>query len=121
MDSIGFTVRYGKELIKIGGPRTNDGIKLIGKDSIGDIETEIAIYEDEKGNIGYRILKLEDQTKPHLANLSDDYSFIQKFAINQKQIDEMDKWVTKTAKNTYINIDKMYKGCPSISKWNIKF
>ena len=33
----------------------------------------------------------------------------------------MDKWVTKTAKNTYINIDKMYKGCPSISKWNIKF
>ena len=42
MDSIGFTVRYGKELIKIGGPRTNDGIKLIGKDSIGDIETEIA-------------------------------------------------------------------------------
>ena len=50
MDSIGFTVRYGKELIKIGGPRTNDGIKLIGKDSIGDIQTEIANYEDEKGN-----------------------------------------------------------------------
>ena len=78
-------------------------------------------YEDEKGNIGYRILKLEDQTKPHLANLNDDYGFIQKYAVNQKQINEMDKWVTKTAKNTYINVDKMYKGCPSISKWNIKF
>lgn len=50
MDSIGFTVRYGKELIKIGGPRTNDGIKLIGKDSVGNIETEIVNYEDEKGN-----------------------------------------------------------------------
>ena len=92
---------------------------------INDLEigqySEPLYYEDEKGNIGYRILKLEDQTKPHLANLNDDYSFIQKFAINQKQINEMDKWVTKTAKNTYINIDKMYKGCPSISKWNIKF
>ena len=92
---------------------------------INDLEigqySEPLYYEDEKGNIGYRILKLEDQTKPHLANLNDDYSFIQKFAINQKQINEMDKWVTKTAKNTYINIDKLYRGCPSISKWNIKF
>lgn len=50
MDSIGFTVRYGKELIKIGGPKTNDGIKLVGNDSKGPIETEIYNYEDEKGN-----------------------------------------------------------------------
>ena len=83
--------------------------------------SEPLYYEDEKGNIGYRVLKLEDQTKPHLANLNDDYGFIQKYALNQKQMNEMDKWVTKTAKNTYINIDKLYKGCPSISKWNIKF
>ena len=83
--------------------------------------SEPLYYEDEKGNIGYRVLKLEDQTKPHLANLNDDYSFIQKYAINQKQINEMDKWVTKTAKNTYIKIEELYRGCPNISKWNIKF
>ena len=35
LDTIGFTVGYGKELIKIGGPKTNDGIKLVGKDSKG--------------------------------------------------------------------------------------
>ena len=78
-------------------------------------------YEDEKGNIGYRILKLVDQTKPHLANLNDDYGFIQKYAVNQKQIIEMDKWVTKTAKNTYIKVEEMYRSCPNITKWNIKF
>ena len=49
MDSIGFTVRYGKELIKIGGPITNDGIQLVGKDSKGDINTELYNYEDENG------------------------------------------------------------------------
>ena len=47
MDSIGFTVRYGKELIKIGGPITNDGIQLVGKDSKGEINTELYNYEDE--------------------------------------------------------------------------
>ena len=49
IDSIGFTVRYGKELIKIGGPKTNDGIKLVGKDSKGEILTEIYNYEDDNG------------------------------------------------------------------------
>ena len=49
MDSIGFTVRYGKQLIKIGGPKTNDGIELVGEDSNGKIETEIYNYEDDNG------------------------------------------------------------------------
>ena len=38
MDSIGFTVRYGKELVKLGGPRIFSGTKLIGEDSKGKIE-----------------------------------------------------------------------------------
>ena len=50
MDSIGFTVRYNKELIKIGGPRTNDNYQLIGNDSNGPIEAGMMVIEDEKGN-----------------------------------------------------------------------
>ena len=50
LDSVGFTVRYDKELVKIGGPKSYDGIKLIGKDSKGKIETEIYNYEDENGH-----------------------------------------------------------------------
>jgi putative aminopeptidase FrvX len=37
MDSIGFTARYNNEVVKIGGPVTDEGIKLVGKDSLGDI------------------------------------------------------------------------------------
>lgn len=74
-------------------------------------------YEDAKGNIGYRILKLEDQTSPHMANLRDDYEFIQKYALNQKQIDEMDKWISKTANTTYIKIDGNFGNCDIQKKW----
>ena len=35
MDSIGFTVRYGKQLVKIGGPVLQHGLKLVGSDSRG--------------------------------------------------------------------------------------
>ena len=49
MDSIGFTVGYGKNLIKIGGPISLDGIQLVGSDSKGEIETELMVIEDHDG------------------------------------------------------------------------
>jgi putative aminopeptidase FrvX len=48
MDSIGFTVKYNNEIIKIGGPKTNEGITLIGKDSKGDIEGKIFKKDKKK-------------------------------------------------------------------------
>ena len=83
--------------------------------------SEPLYYEDPKGNIGYRILKLEDRTKPHKANLDDDYEYIQKFAVNEKQINQMDKWVNKSAKNTYIKVDDMFRNCSNIKKWNLDY
>lgn len=46
MDSIGFSVRYGKELVKIGGPRIDEEFKLVGKDSKGDIECQLGVTEN---------------------------------------------------------------------------
>ena len=83
--------------------------------------SEPLYYEDPKGNIGYRILKLEDRTKPHKANLDDDYEYIQKFAVNEKQINQMNKWVNKSAKNTYIKVDDMFRNCSNIKKWNLDY
>lgn len=49
-DTIGFTVAYEKHLYKIGGPRTFDGMELVGSDSQGEIETEMMVIEDSHGN-----------------------------------------------------------------------
>lgn len=49
MDSIGFTVGYGKNLIKIGAPHTIDGMQLVGSDSKGEIETELMVIENHDG------------------------------------------------------------------------
>ncbi len=48
IDSIGFTVRYGKELVKIGGPRTVDGYKLVGEDSKGKVTAALKVLVDKK-------------------------------------------------------------------------
>jgi putative aminopeptidase FrvX len=41
IDSIGFTVRYKKGLVKIGGPRTKSDYVLVGKDQSGDIACKL--------------------------------------------------------------------------------
>lgn len=56
MDSIGFTVGYNNELIKIGGPRTIEGMELVGSDSKGEIETELVIIEDHDQPNQYKCL-----------------------------------------------------------------
>jgi len=48
IDSIGFTVRYNYELVKIGGPVLEAGIELIGQDGQGAIECTLTV--DERSN-----------------------------------------------------------------------
>ncbi|MBX7182459.1 MAG: M20/M25/M40 family metallo-hydrolase [Bacteroidia bacterium] len=48
IDSIGFTVRYGNQLVKIGGPVTDNGIVLVGKDSQGEVEVTLNTPENAK-------------------------------------------------------------------------
>jgi putative aminopeptidase FrvX len=51
MDNIGFTVRYNNGLVKIGGPRTENGFHLTGKDSQGEIDCFLVV--DEENNLLY--------------------------------------------------------------------
>lgn len=51
IDTIGFTVGYNNELIKIGGPKLIDEIELVGVDRKGnEVETELMLIKDPDGN-----------------------------------------------------------------------
>jgi putative aminopeptidase FrvX len=43
LDSIGFTVRYGRELVPIGGPDYKAGDKLVGRDAQGEIACTLTV------------------------------------------------------------------------------
>ena len=45
-DSIGYTVRYGKQLVKIGGPVIQNGFELVGSDSKGKCEATLNIVKN---------------------------------------------------------------------------
>lgn len=45
LDSIGFTVRYGRQLVQIGGPDAETGYQLVGQDALGDIACTLVVDE----------------------------------------------------------------------------
>lgn len=47
IDSIGFTVRYGKQLVKIGGPDIKKGYLLVGEDALGKAEVKLNVQKDK--------------------------------------------------------------------------
>ncbi len=51
MDGIGFTVRYNDQLVPIGGPKAENGYRLVGEDSMGPVECEL--FNDD-GNLFYK-------------------------------------------------------------------
>lgn len=55
IDNIGFTVRYGKQLVKIGGPQTEDGFRLTGTDSEGEIDC--VLRKSAEGDLSYEFYR----------------------------------------------------------------
>jgi putative aminopeptidase FrvX len=50
IDSIGFTHRYNNQLVKLGGPRAQDGYKLVGYDADGQVKGTLVKTTDDNGH-----------------------------------------------------------------------
>ncbi len=57
LDSIGFTVRYGRELVPIGGPEVKAGYRLVGHDSQGEVECTLTVDEETEA-LGYEFSRV---------------------------------------------------------------
>lgn len=67
--------------------------------------------EDESGNTIFRIIKLNRQTEPHVANLRDDYSYLQQLALSNKRNSIYRDWIDEKMEITYIKISDRFKEC----------
>jgi peptidyl-prolyl cis-trans isomerase SurA len=82
--------------------------RIIERMKIGDY-SEPSLYENYmEQKQGVRIVKLLGKSKPHLANLTDDYQLIQLAAMNEKKQAVIDKWVKSKIASNYIWIQEDY-------------
>jgi len=89
----------------------------IEKMEVGEISDPVPMKtEDQKD--AYRLLLLKERTTPHRANMKEDYSRIQEWALQAKQRKIMDEWINEKARETYIRIIDEYKSCDFTNYWN---
>ena len=89
---------------------------VIEKMKVGELSNPVPMTTEDKKD-AYRILKLVEKTQPHKANLTEDYTRIRQWALQDKQMKTMDEWIDEKAVDTYIRIIDEYKSCSFDHDW----
>jgi peptidyl-prolyl cis-trans isomerase SurA len=89
-----------------------------------DPDTYFAVYDLKKGELAkpleiqtpagqkvYRLLQLNSLSKPHKANLKEDYNKLADYAKESKKSEYFVSWMKKKRAETYINIDPIFANC----------
>ena len=77
---------------------------------VGEISEPVP-FKTEDGKEAARIIYLKSKSKPHLANLQDDYQKIATAALNEKKGKAIESWFRKNFDTVYIEIDPEYQDC----------
>ena len=83
-------------------------------------EGEVSIvYQDEDryNPVKFKILTVSNRYDEHIADFSKDYIKIQKLALQNKQLKEIEKWQNEKIFDTYINISNDFGSCDFFSNW----
>ncbi len=72
----------------------------------------------DEGRQAFRIVMVKSRTKPHKANLKDDYQKVQEVTLSEKQNRMLSEWVKNKQKTTNIQINKEYESCELLKHWS---
>jgi len=138
VDSITFSravKRWGDDSVQ---SYNNDGVMVNpasgnGIFEIGELEPDIYFaidsldinemttpmqFQSPGGETMYRMVLLKSRTKPHKADLAQDYSRIQKAALESKKNIYINNWVEDKIESTFIEFNDPYGGCGVINdRW----
>lgn len=90
---------------------------MFDKMNVGEVTTPMN-YNARDGKPGYRILSIISRSEPHKMNYKDDYAKLLQMALFQKNKKEIQDWIEKRSKLTYIKIDPEYN-CKLEYNWTV--
>lgn len=89
---------------------------VISKLSEGEVSDPVPMTTNDNKD-AFRLVMVKKIHQAHKANLTDDYSKIQAWALNQKQQTLIQQWIRDNAKKAFIRIDEEYAGCDFQFEW----
>ncbi|MGS4344913.1 peptidylprolyl isomerase [Myroides odoratus] len=77
----------------------------------------VALKTDYREQKSYRIVTINKKIASHKIDFVDDYTKVKNMALNKKQEEELQKWITKKLNDAYINIQGEYRDCKFHNNW----
>jgi putative aminopeptidase FrvX len=84
MDSVGFMVRYGYQLLPIGSPDCENGTVLVGRDSLGPIECTVEYDHDNHALYNFPRTIERGTTLTYQVNFREGKSFVESAYIDNR-------------------------------------
>ena len=95
-----------------------DMVATISTMAVGDLSSPVA-FSDEQGKKGVRLVYFKSRSEPHRMNLTDDYSKISDFALEEKKAKAIESWLRERIPAYYIMVDPATEAdCPNLSKFS---
>lgn len=91
----------------------------ISRLEVGEVSSSVPMTTNDNKD-AFRLVMVKKKTEAHKANLKDDYSLIQGWALNAKKQQALENWVKNKAAKAYIHLDEQYLGCEFNFDWNLE-
>lgn len=85
-----------------------------------EITSPTMYYDFNERKEAIRIVRVDERTKPHIANLKDDYSLFRMMALDDKKRKAINDWTKSKVSSAYIRVDEKYKDCQFEHQWEPK-
>ena len=92
---------------------------VVSRLEVGQVSDALPMTTNEN-NDAFRLVMVKRKTEAHQANLKEDYSLIQNWALGQKRQQAIGKWVANKAAKAYIRLDDAYKDYDFYYDWNFQ-
>jgi peptidyl-prolyl cis-trans isomerase SurA len=73
-------------------------------------------FKTQDGTKMFRLVQLVSRSRPHKADLKQDYGKIQQAALEQKKSEFTEKWVLSKLRSTYLSVGAMFANCPNLQE-----
>jgi len=87
-----------------------DVSKVITVMNIGETSHPFMTIDDKQRQV-YKIVKLNNKTKAHKANIQEDYQSLSEMFLAKKKEETYRKWIAKQQSKTYIHVDDTFANC----------
>jgi len=89
---------------------------VVDRMTVGSVSAPVG-FTNEEDQQAFRLVKLVQRTEPRVANIQQDYDFIQQLALQEKRRRAILSWVKTRLPNTFVFIHESFRHCDYELDW----